>query len=722
MASEAKRKKLGGAHSYKCSFKEEWMDQYPISRSDGNPHAFYCIPCKKNVSCSHQGLADVTKHCKGTTHVAFEKAIKNTRSMSSFFNDNSESSNSLMEKTIRAEVLHTNFMVQHNLSFLTAEHLSPLYAKMFPDSKIARNFKCSRTKTTAILNEAMQPSLKTSLVDYMKKKPFSLVNDGSSDTGIKKMNALCAYIFDVNNCKRVEFKFYNMCTTTGEDCSKAYTLFAKIHETLNDDVIHWSNVVSFGLDNTNSNMGCYNSLKSRILKENSSCFVAGCNCHLVHLAAGKGGKAYASISGFNCEEHQVDLYYFFKGSSRRKGILVEYLEFVELDWDNFVRYVKTRWLSLEQCCNKEVKKLPALKSMFLSRVEKETIDKGNSDEQEDGKSLSTKFKRLKSSYESPLIEAHLLFYTSALPLFTHYNLFLQRGDPLAHKVFPVTKALIRKIASRFLASECYEGDNIVSEETIDDANNYLPLDEVFIGFSTRQKIRKLFNEGDIDKNEYNVIPKAAIAFYRESLRYVITKMDMSHSFWQRAVWVDFFNRKNALWSDVEYFIDQYSDILNFDDQQVDLLFEEFTDYKTFQISELPDNALTDALLEEYEDRDEYRLDVIWYHLYHLKSLVGSNFRFRNLFSVAHLVLVTPHSNAGIERVYALIKKNKREGSDRNRLDIEGSLSAILAVKMDQPEAFNKCYDFKPSEDLLKKAKKATVTYNKAHSSISQKEK
>ena len=80
---------------------------------------------------------------------------------------------------------------------------------------------------------------------------------------------------------------------------------------------------------------------------------------------------------------------FFKGSSRRKGILSEYLEFVELDWENFMQYVKTHWLSLQQCCDKEVKKYPALKSMFLSRVEK-------------------------TAYEDSLTKIHLLFYIACL--------------------------------------------------------------------------------------------------------------------------------------------------------------------------------------------------------------------------------------------------------------------------------------------------------------------
>ena len=87
-------------------------------------------------------------------------------------------------------------MVQHNISFLIVDHLAPLYAKMLPDSNIAKNFKCSRTKTTYILNQAMRPLLRSKLVDYMINDLFSLVNDGS--TGIKKLNAaVCAHISDV---------------------------------------------------------------------------------------------------------------------------------------------------------------------------------------------------------------------------------------------------------------------------------------------------------------------------------------------------------------------------------------------------------------------------------------------------------------------------------------------------------------------------------------------
>ena len=98
----------------------------------------------------------------------------------------STSGNNLEGNTIFAEVLHTNFIAHHNISLATAEHLSPLYAKMFPDSKIAKHFRSRRRKTTCILRDAMYPALKKTLVEYMMENPFSIVHDGSSDSGIKK--------------------------------------------------------------------------------------------------------------------------------------------------------------------------------------------------------------------------------------------------------------------------------------------------------------------------------------------------------------------------------------------------------------------------------------------------------------------------------------------------------------------------------------------------------
>ena len=67
---------------YKCTYKVEWSKKYQTI-SNRNSYGFYCVPCKKSVSCAHQGLSDLTVHCSGKIHKSCERAIKTTRSMSS---------------------------------------------------------------------------------------------------------------------------------------------------------------------------------------------------------------------------------------------------------------------------------------------------------------------------------------------------------------------------------------------------------------------------------------------------------------------------------------------------------------------------------------------------------------------------------------------------------------------------------------------------------------
>ena len=46
------------------------------------------------------------------------------------------------------------------------------------------------------------------------------------------------------------------------------------------------------------------------------------------------------------------------------------------------------------------------------------------------------------------------------------------------------------------------------------------------------------------------------------------------------------------------------------------------------------------------------------------------------------------------------------------MDIKGSLSLILALKLDLPESISSCLDYDPDDKFLQVAKKATVNYNK----------
>ena len=98
-------------------------------------------------------------------------------------------------------------------------------------------------------------------------------------------------------------------------------------------------------------------------------------------------------------------------------------------------------------------KIPRKQNFIISSISIKGLikiikkNKGRQDkenEEDDDKSIKKRFKHLKKAFADPLTEVYISFFTSALPLFTHYNLFLQRSDPQAHNLHKMTQSLIKK--------------------------------------------------------------------------------------------------------------------------------------------------------------------------------------------------------------------------------------------------------------------------------------
>ena len=54
------------------------------------------------------------------------------------------------EAVTHAEVLFTNFLVEHNLLISLVNHFTRLTPVMFPDSQIAKSYRSCHTRTTCI--------------------------------------------------------------------------------------------------------------------------------------------------------------------------------------------------------------------------------------------------------------------------------------------------------------------------------------------------------------------------------------------------------------------------------------------------------------------------------------------------------------------------------------------------------------------------------------------
>ena len=128
----------------------------------------------------------------------------------------------------------------------------------------------------------------------------------------------------------------------------------------------WINSVSLSVDNTNAMIGSHNSIASRCKNMNPNIFICGCPCHLAHLAATQANDSFTEFVGINVEDFLIDLFYWFDKSSKQKGKLTEYFEFCDQEYQKILKHVSCRWLSLERCIERALKKFPSLKAYFLS--------------------------------------------------------------------------------------------------------------------------------------------------------------------------------------------------------------------------------------------------------------------------------------------------------------------------------------------------------------------
>ena len=107
--------------------------KYPVKAAPNNKYKFRCIPCGRNLSCHHQGLKDVKDHCGNDTH---KMNLRGWRGYSKITSAYSPTNTPLKNKVLNAEVAVANFLVQHNLPFVTVDHLGPLFKPNFLIAKL----------------------------------------------------------------------------------------------------------------------------------------------------------------------------------------------------------------------------------------------------------------------------------------------------------------------------------------------------------------------------------------------------------------------------------------------------------------------------------------------------------------------------------------------------------------------------------------------------------
>jgi hypothetical protein len=257
------------------------------------------------------GKKDIIKHSGTKSHLENAKVLRAQSTLQL-------PSTTDIDKTTEVELKFAILTASCNIPLAFHDQLSPMIRPEFCDSKIGARYHSASTKAMCMLNLAVTPFLKEKLISEMRVHPFSLSVDGSNDTGLEKMNPLTVRIYNYEN-KTIATRFLDMCSS---HTATAEGIFGVIDRKLSELIAvpnPWDHCTSFGVDNTSTNIGVRNSIKTKVLSKNSAVFFSGCPCHILHNAAQKAAIAFTLESKFELEEFIVDLYYWFDGSTKRKN-------------------------------------------------------------------------------------------------------------------------------------------------------------------------------------------------------------------------------------------------------------------------------------------------------------------------------------------------------------------------------------------------------------------
>ena len=304
---------------YSCVFRKNLTKVFPWATDSkrGRSYAF-CMRCSRDISMAHGGVKDLRRHEHTALHSRAEQSIVGAMPLSSYFG-----SDRGRTAVIEAEVKFGYFIGEHHLAFNLADHASKLFPSMFPDSAVAKEFKCSRTKATAILKVIAQDAWRSIERALGESKYFSLQTDETTDISVTQQMAIMLRFFD-NSLGVVRCVFFKLEGVERATAEQLYLLIDKHFQT--SDTLKYDYLVGLGTDGANVMLGKRNSVMSRLCINQPGLVALHCNCHIAALIA----KASCTILPDYLEELTSDVWYYFQKSSKRLRIFEHFQCFVNV--------------------------------------------------------------------------------------------------------------------------------------------------------------------------------------------------------------------------------------------------------------------------------------------------------------------------------------------------------------------------------------------------------
>ena len=485
-------------------FSETWLSSVDSNgqrigewcRKGQNEYQAYCQFCDVQVKCDNAGKTHLLQHSKQKKHIDTIKhsVDKKQKKLVAFSKQSGESSACSSQSlglitpgdSMNAEIFWLAKVSVSNLSLRSVDNIGDLFRAMFPDSKIAANFKLSCTSASYMIADGMSKYFTQLIVkDLVKSKlPFCIHFDETTSTQVKKQMDLTLRYWSPTH-KEVWITYY---TSLFFGHAEGEKVAVKMYEQLVSDGIPVAKLVTLVQDGPNVNKTIFRKMDELIRHDNPEFTglvdLGSCSIHTIHNTFGKGLEK----CGKEIEQLCMDLHALFKYSAARHEDLREVQIEMDLDLTNFLQHTVVRWLSIE----------PAVKRIL---EQWEAVTQFVTDLAKDPKKLprSINFKRVHmmlNAKEKMVTRVLLEFLNDVIPVFEQFLLLFQRASPVIHIMYDSMFDILVRLLRRFMKGQAVEkryGSDLTSIEC-QDVKLQLPDKSIVIGKGAREALVKLTSE------------------------------------------------------------------------------------------------------------------------------------------------------------------------------------------------------------------------------------
>lgn len=621
--AESDKKRKPGTQTFRVHYTEKWPC---LKSSKIGPHHAFCTVCSTDFSIGHSGMYDCRIHVNGAKHKKFADSVKQTSITSLFKSVSSSKDNLHSEKVLKAEIKMAKFIAKNNLSLAVADELQALIKDIDPDSKISKDIKCGRSKTTVLIKE-MSEMTKETLVSRMKSGPFSLSTDGSNDMDKLKLFPLVVRTVSESG---VHSELFSLATSEGS--STGEKIFNLIDQEFLKYEIPWEHCIALGCDNASVMTGKNKGVIAFCREKHPNILLSGCTLHLVHIAAEKGAECLP----VQFSELLTDIFHYFKKSSVRAHKLSIFQDFCEKEQLKIIKHVETRWLSIGKCLSRLIHNWQPLTEFFSTEIKEKDLSLYAKQKAE------SILKLLKS--RSTKLYCLFLEYTSQV--YTSFLTLNQSDAPRVSSLVAQSQKLVRSVLVRFVKPSAFGGNKLVTDVQYKLSSNIKDNKDLMIGQACLSYIKDRANNG-LSSSKLEEFYINVKSYFSAVCDYLIKKLPMNDPALSKLSILDPACVQKESPDRVRYFCDLFPALVP-SECTVDTLIEEFTELQILDLGQIASNE---------------RIDHFWLKINGHEDETGVK-SFTNIAKFMLGLLTIPHSSAHCERIFSC-QKNKNRPEEQN---------------------------------------------------------